>query len=114
MDWALVTTIVVGFLLVVDVAIRVIAIITVPINRRPQTATAWLLAIFFIPYLGFLLFLLFGSTKLPRKRRDRQSAINTYILETTAGTERVRRDDAGTPVDPPVVGLYGKPAAEPA
>src|SRR3712207_1630186 len=105
MDWALVTTIVVGLLLVVDVAIRVIAIITVPINRRPQTATAWLLAIFFIPYLGFLLFLLFGSTKLPRKRRDRQSAINTYILETTAGTERVRRDDAGPPWLPPIVEL---------
>jgi cardiolipin synthase len=105
MDWALVTTIVVGFLLVVDVAIRVIAIITVPINRRPQTATAWLLAIFFVPYLGFLLFLLFGSTKLPRKRRERQSAINTYILETTAGTERVRRDAAGPPWLPPIVEL---------
>jgi cardiolipin synthase len=105
MDWALVTTIVVGLLLVIDVAIRVIAIITVPINRRPQTATAWLLAIFFIPYLGFLLFLLFGSTKLPRKRRDRQSAINTYILETTAGTERVRRDDAGPAWLPPIVEL---------
>jgi cardiolipin synthase len=105
MDWALVTTIVVGLLLVVDIAIRVVAIITVPINRRPQTATAWLLAIFFIPYLGFLLFLLFGSTKLPRKRRERQSAINTYILETTAGTERVRRDDAGPAWLPPIVEL---------
>jgi cardiolipin synthase A/B len=105
MDSALVTTIVVGLLLVVDIAIRVIAIITVPINRRPQTATAWLLAIFFIPYLGFLLFLLFGSTKLPRKRRDRQSAINTYILETTAGTDRARRDDAGPDWLPPIVEL---------
>jgi cardiolipin synthase len=113
MDWALVTTIVVGLLLVVDVGIRVIAIITVPINRRPQTATAWLLAIFFIPYLGFLLFLLFGSTKLPRKRRERQSAINTYILETTAGTERVRRDTAGPDWLPPIVELNRKLGAMP-
>jgi cardiolipin synthase len=113
MDWALVTTIVVGFLLVVDIAIRVIAIITVPINRRPQTATAWLLAIFFIPYLGFLLFLLFGSTKLPRKRRERQSAINTYILETTAGTDRVRRDQAGPEWLPPIVELNRKLGAMP-
>jgi cardiolipin synthase len=105
MDWALVTTVAVGLLLAVDVAIRVIAIIIVPINRRPQTATAWLLAIFFIPYLGFLLFLIFGSTKLPRRRRQRQSAINTYILETTAGTDRVRRDDAGPAWLPPIVEL---------
>ncbi|MDQ4045511.1 MAG: cardiolipin synthase [Chloroflexota bacterium] len=105
MDSALVTTIIVGLLLVVDVAIRVIAIITVPINRRPQTATAWLLAIFFIPYLGFLLFLLFGSIKLPRKRRERQSAINTYILETTAGIDRVRHDRSGPAWLPPIVEL---------
>ena len=55
---------------VFDIAIRVFAIVYVPINRRPTTATAWLLAIFLIPYVGFLLFLLFGSTKLPRRRRE--------------------------------------------
>ena len=39
-------------LFVLDLAIRVLAVVFVPKNRRPATATAWLLAIFFIPYLG--------------------------------------------------------------
>lgn len=78
---------------VVDVLIRVFAVIYVPINRRPQTATAWLLAIFLIPYAGFILFLLLGSSHLPRRRRAKQLEINQYILETTQGIERVHRDN---------------------
>ena len=38
-------------------------VIFVPRNRKPQTAMAWLLAIFLIPYVGFILFLLLGSTQ---------------------------------------------------
>ncbi|MDI1335953.1 MAG: phospholipase D-like domain-containing protein, partial [Lacunisphaera sp.] len=68
------------------------AVIYVPRNRRPQTALAWLLAIFFIPYVGILLFLLVGSAKLPRKRRRRQRQINEYILDTTEGFDQVKRD----------------------
>ncbi|MBT1621451.1 cardiolipin synthase [Curtobacterium flaccumfaciens pv. oortii] len=75
-----------------DLAIRVFSIIYVPINRKPQTATAWLLAIFLIPYIGFIVFLVIGSTKLPRARREKQTEINAYILEQTEGIERVRRD----------------------
>lgn len=52
-------------LVLLDLAIRVFSIIYVPINRKPQTATAWLLAIFLIPYIGFIVFLVIGSTKLP-------------------------------------------------
>ena len=88
--WFSVTLAIVLF--VIDFTIRVLAIIYVPRNRRPQTALAWLLAIFFIPYLGVLLFLLVGSARLPRKRRLRQRQINDYILETTEGFDRVERD----------------------
>ena len=35
---------------------------------------AWLLAIFFLPYIGILLFLLLGSRHLPKRRRDKQQA----------------------------------------
>jgi cardiolipin synthase A/B len=80
------------FLVLLDLAIRVFSIIYVPINRKPQTATAWLLAIFLIPYIGFIVFLVIGSTKLPRARREKQTEINAYILEQTEGIERVRRD----------------------
>ena len=92
MDPGLIALIITTVLLVADFAIRVLAVLFVPRNRRPQTAMAWLLAIFFIPYIGVLLFLLFGRAQLPKKRRVKQVEINEYILETTEGMDRVRLD----------------------
>jgi cardiolipin synthase len=40
---------------------------------------AWLLAIFFIPYFGFLAFVVFGSRRLPRARREKQATINQHL-----------------------------------
>ena len=94
MDSAWIAPLVAVIAIVVDVTVRVVALIVVPINRRPQTAAAWLLAIFLIPYVGFLLFLMLGSTKLPKHRREKQLEINKYIIETTDGMEDVS-------VDPP-------------
>ncbi|WP_165069095.1 cardiolipin synthase [Marisediminicola senii] len=93
MDAAWIAPTLAAIAIVVDLAIRIGALIVVPINRRPQTATAWLLAIFLIPYVGFLLFLLIGSTKLPKSRRDKQLEISTFIIETTDGIEDVSRGD---------------------
>ncbi|MFJ4222349.1 cardiolipin synthase [Curtobacterium luteum] len=84
-------------LVLLDLAIRVFSIIYVPINRKPQTATAWLLAIFLIPYIGFIVFLVIGSTKLPRDRREKQAEINQYILDQTEGMDRVRKDHPWPP-----------------
>lgn len=72
---------------VIDITIRITAIIIVPRNRRPTAAMAWLLAIYFIPFVGVLLFLLIGNPRLPRKLRRKQTAINDYIRETSAGLE---------------------------
>ena len=74
---------IVAFGVAVDITIRVIAIIVVPRNRRPTAATAWLLAIYFIPYIGVLLFLLIGNPRLPRARRKKQDLINETIAEVT-------------------------------
>lgn len=74
---------VLGFALVVDIAIRITAIIIIPRNRRPMSAMAWLLAVFFIPYIGVLLFLLIGNPRLPRARRRKQDQINALIAETS-------------------------------
>ncbi|MGB9033121.1 MAG: cardiolipin synthase [Paeniglutamicibacter sp.] len=71
-------------LVVVDLAIRVLAIIFVPRNRRPTSGMAWLLAIFLIPYFGVIAFLLIGSPKLPRKRREVQEEINTFMRAVSA------------------------------
>ncbi len=73
--------------LIVDVTIRVAAIIIVPRNRRPTSAMAWLLAIYFIPYIGVLLFLLIGNPRLPRKFRRKQEALNDYLRETSASLD---------------------------
>ena len=78
--------------IVIDLIIRIVAVIFVPRNRRPQTATAWLLAIFFIPYIGAIAFLLFGSRRLPKRRRAKQEEINQYILETTEGFDDISGD----------------------
>ncbi len=83
--------------LAVDFAIRVVAVIVVPRNRRPTSGMAWLLAIFFIPYFGALLFLMIGYRTLPKKRLEMQEEINRFILESTEGIEQVRRDHPWPP-----------------
>ncbi|MBO3662940.1 cardiolipin synthase [Microbacterium stercoris] len=81
-SWTLVVT------TIVDMAIRVLAVIIVPRNRRPTAGMAWLLAIFFLPVPGLLLFLLIGNPRLPRHRRLRQREINQYIRDARSHLER--------------------------
>lgn len=78
-------TVVVAFL--VDLAIKIAAIIIIPRSRKPSSASAWLLAIFLIPYAGVAFFLLLGSSKLPKKRREKQKQINAMIVAGTAGVD---------------------------
>ncbi|WP_226534165.1 cardiolipin synthase [Microbacterium paraoxydans] len=72
-----------AFLVALDIVIRVTAIIVIPRNRRPTAAMAWLLAVFFIPFVGVFLFLMIGNPRLPRARRRKQEQINEYIAETS-------------------------------
>ena len=92
-----VTAIIVLVALIIDFVIRVAAIIVVPRNRRPTSGMAWLLTIFFIPFFGALLFLLLGFRTLPKKRLAMQEEINQFILDSTEGMERVRRDHPWPP-----------------
>ncbi|MEQ4520397.1 cardiolipin synthase [Pseudarthrobacter sp. B907] len=71
-------------LTVIDLVIRVLALGIIPGNRRPTTAMAWLLGIFFVPALGLVLFLLFGNFRLSRRRRAQQEAVNTRIRAGTS------------------------------
>ncbi len=59
----------------VDLVIRLLALGTIPHNRRPSAAWGWLLVIFFFPILGGLVFLLLGRADLPeaRKRKQREA-----------------------------------------
>jgi cardiolipin synthase len=89
MDAASATLAIAILLIVLDLSIRVGAVILIPRNRKPTSATAWLLLVLFLPYVGLLLFLLIGSPRLPRQRRERQAEINQIILDTTEGMDRV-------------------------
>lgn len=66
-------------LFAVDLALRLVAIYVVPMNRRPQTAMAWLLLIFFFPIGGFILFWIFGVAHLPIERVAKQDEISRII-----------------------------------
>lgn len=66
-------------ILFIDLLIRIGLIMYIPKNRKPSAALAWLLAIFAAPLLGTLLFLILGSTRLSRTRRERQVTIETAL-----------------------------------
>lgn len=78
----------------IDLAIKIAALIIIPRRRKPTAAMAWLLAIFLIPYIGILLFLLIGNFRLPKKRRDAQAKVDAIIAERVAG--RTEPEEAAT------------------
>jgi Phospholipase_D-nuclease N-terminal len=93
-------TVLIGVVLVaVDLAIRITALIVIPRERKPTAAMAWLLAIFLVPYLGILFFLLIGSAKLPKKRRAKQAEVNRMIAAVPdVGGSRAKLVDDDTAV----------------
>ncbi len=99
--------------LAVDMVIRVLAVVYIPRNRRPQTALAWLVLIFAVPVPGIIVFLLFGNRRLPRSRRRKQREINQYILDSTEGMEDATRDDPWPEWLEPIVTLNRRLGAMP-
>lgn len=80
-----------------DIGIRVIALGVIPNNRKPSEATAWLLAVFFIPVVGIFFYLLLGNSKLSKKRRTKQRAINELIYNNTLQQYAIAQEN--TPPD---------------
>lgn len=78
------------------IAILLAALATIPRNRRPTTALAWLLAIFLLPYLGLAIFLLFGTNRLSSGRRRMQAQVDGIIRDATSSID----DEAVTPTSP--------------
>ncbi|MFA5606036.1 MAG: cardiolipin synthase [Leucobacter sp.] len=74
--------------LIIDNVIRVVSLFVVPRNRRPTAGMAWLMAIFFAPIPGLLLFLIIGSKRLPKKRRRKQAAINQLVADLAKREEK--------------------------
>src|SRR5512138_2099680 len=84
--------------------IGILALFIIPANRKPGEATAWLLLIFVAPILGVILFLLLGTPKLTKWRRDQQRAMNERIKDLAEDAEKI---PALRPiVDPPLPARY--------
>ena len=71
-------------LAVLDLAIKVVALGFLPQNRRPSSAMAWLLMVFFLPFVGLLAFLLIGSTSVDRGRRRLHRQVNAFVAGRVA------------------------------
>lgn len=77
-------------LIVSDWAIRLVMLPIVPTRRSPEAAKGWLLFIFFLPWVGLLLYLLIGRPRLPRWRLERRGQYIDLI-------EPVRQRMSGLP-----------------
>ena len=99
--------------LVVDILIRIGAVVTVPRNRRPSSAMAWLLAIFISPIPGSLLYVLLGSSRLPKDRREKQREVNDFILESSGASDAASETFAEPPWFGSVVHLNRRLGAMP-
>ncbi len=70
--------------------IRIGALFYVPQRRAPSAARAWLLLIFFLPYVGLVLYALVGRAFLPRRRATMQAQIYAAVSKVlpSAGPAR--------------------------
>ncbi|AWH93636.1 cardiolipin synthase A [Dietzia lutea] len=84
-------------ILALEIGLRVILIGIIPGNRRPSTAMAWLLAIFFVPVIAFPLFLVIGNNRLSRGREKRQQDINEGLLKATRHSDLSDSSLSGDP-----------------
>ncbi len=99
-DWSLIAVVVYALSWMIFVG----ALFVVPRNRKPGAATAWLMLIFLLPYLGLLIFLLIGTPKLSKRRRAQQRTMNQRISERA---ETVEQDPALAPLfTPPLSPRY--------
>jgi cardiolipin synthase len=74
-----------GVVVLIDLTIRLVALVVIPRDRLPTAAMAWLLAVFFIPVIGVALFLLIGNPKLPEKRQLKQREMDAVIARESMG-----------------------------
>lgn len=65
----------------VELTIKIVAIGTVPGNRRPSSSIAWLLLIVVTPVIGLVIFFLIGSPFVRGRRAKVQAEANKIITE---------------------------------
>ncbi|MEZ2122703.1 MULTISPECIES: phospholipase D-like domain-containing protein [unclassified Corynebacterium] len=68
--------------LLLDYAVKIIAVGTVAQDRKPSSSSAWLLAILFVPVIGLPLFLMMGSPYINRRRHRIQMEAQAMVGST--------------------------------
>lgn len=63
----------------IDLLVKAFALGIVPDSRKPSSANAWLLLIFFLPFVGLPLYLLMSSAFVSRRRHRIQQEANVMI-----------------------------------
>src|SRR6476661_4358872 len=71
-----------------SIAICIVALFVVPTNRKPSSATAWLMLIFGLPLFGAIIFFLLGSPKLSQRRRTQQCTMDDILRKTAAAARQ--------------------------
>jgi cardiolipin synthase A/B len=61
--------------------VRLVMLFYVPQRRDPAAARAWLLLIFFLPWVGVILYAIVGRAYLPRARLEMQHTVSRLIRE---------------------------------
>ncbi len=64
--------------------IRLIMLLLVPQKRRPTSALAWLMVIFLQPYIGGILYLLFGAQTASKERRRKLAELLNVLGDAKA------------------------------
>lgn len=81
MDLSVVASVLGVSLIVIEYAVKIIAVGVVPEDRRPSSSSAWLLLILFVPLVGIPLFLMLGSPYINRRRARIQAQADELMHE---------------------------------
>jgi cardiolipin synthase A/B len=104
LDWGRIAEIT-EVLTIIGYAVPVVMLFVIPSNRKPSSATAWLLMMLLLPYLGLLIYFLIGNPKLPARRQAQQRTATEMI---TAAVEQAKANAT----DPAAVALVAPSLAE--
>ena len=94
--------------------LRIVALGVIPGNRKPSSGTAWLLVVLFLPVFGLILYFFIGSSRLERRRHEKQDAANEVIRTLSADTTWRPPYAELAPLVPSVIELNAKLGAIPA
>jgi len=84
--------------------ICLVLLFIIPRNRKPSSATAWLLLMYIVPVVGIIIFLLIGSPKLSKRRRAMQGTMDESIMKAVAEAQSQHEFDAL--LQPPIPAYY--------